>query len=69
VHTHNGNGDLRGAFYLNFSFTIIEIIGGIWTNSIAILSDALHDFGDSLSWACLEVTYRKHGIGASYDRN
>jgi len=49
VHTHNGNGDLRGAFYLNFSFTIIEIIGGIWTNSIAILSDALHDFGDSLS--------------------
>jgi len=49
VHTQNGNGDLRGAFYLNFSFTIIEIIGGIWTNSIAILSDALHDFGDSLS--------------------
>lgn len=49
MHTHNGNGDLRGAFYLNFSFTIIEIIGGIWTNSIAILSDALHDFGDSLS--------------------
>ena len=53
MHTQNGNGDLRGAFYLNFSFTVIEIIGGIWANSIAILSDALHDFGDSLSWACL----------------
>lgn len=25
------------------------MIGGLWTNSIAILSDALHDLGDSLS--------------------
>lgn len=37
------------AFYLNFSFTIVEIIGGILTNSIAIQSDALHDIGDSIS--------------------
>ncbi|MDT8402558.1 MAG: cation diffusion facilitator family transporter [Bacteroidales bacterium] len=39
------------AFFLNLGFTIIEIIGGIYTNSIAILSDALHDFGDSISLA------------------
>ncbi|MFZ7131981.1 MAG: cation diffusion facilitator family transporter, partial [Eubacteriales bacterium] len=37
------------AFFLNLAFTIIEIIGGFWTNSMAILSDALHDLGDSLS--------------------
>ena len=37
------------AFILNFSFSIIELIGGFFTNSIAIMSDALHDFGDSLS--------------------
>lgn len=34
---------------LNIGFTIIEIIGGILTNSVAILSDALHDFGDSIA--------------------
>jgi cobalt-zinc-cadmium efflux system protein len=27
----------------------VEIIGGLLTNSVAILSDAIHDFGDSLS--------------------
>ena len=34
---------------LNIGFTIIEMIGGFWTNSLAILSDALHDFGDSIA--------------------
>ncbi len=34
--------------FLNLAFTVIEIIGGLWTNSLAILADALHDFGDSI---------------------
>jgi len=51
-HGHNhSDGNIGMAFFLNFSFTIIEIIGGILTNSIAIMSDAVHDFGDSLSLA------------------
>lgn len=37
------------AFILNLSFTIFEIIGGIITGSVAILSDAVHDFGDAMS--------------------
>jgi cobalt-zinc-cadmium efflux system protein len=37
------------AFLLNFSFTIIEFIGGWLTNSTAIMADAVHDLGDSLS--------------------
>ena len=37
------------AFILNLLFSIIELIGGIFTNSIAIISDAIHDFGDSIS--------------------
>lgn len=41
--------NIKVAFFLNLGFTIIEIIGGFWTNSIAIISDALHDLGDSLS--------------------
>ena len=40
---------VRFAAFLNFGFTIVEIIGGLWTNSLAILSDALHDFGDSIA--------------------
>ena len=48
-HSQDSTGDLRLAFFLNLSFTIIEIAGGIWTNSLAILSDAIHDLGDSLS--------------------
>ena len=37
------------AFLLNFCFSIINVVGGILTGSFAILSDAVHDFGDSLS--------------------
>ena len=37
------------AFFLNASFAIIEFVGSYYTNSIAIQSDALHDFGDSLA--------------------
>jgi cobalt-zinc-cadmium efflux system protein len=40
---------VRYAAFLNIAFTIVEIIGGFWTNSLAILSDALHDFGDSIA--------------------
>lgn len=37
------------AFLLNVCFTIIEFIGGWLTNSTAIMADAVHDLGDSLS--------------------
>lgn len=48
-HHHHAGGNLKIAFFLNLGFTLIEILGGLWTNSIAILSDAVHDLGDSLS--------------------
>lgn len=49
-HKHNDSStNLLIAFLINFVFTIIEIIGGLYTNSIAILSDAVHDLGDSIS--------------------
>ncbi len=40
---------LKVAFALNFFFTIIEFIGGAITNSMAILSDAVHDLGDTVA--------------------
>lgn len=53
-HNHDGSKNIRTAIFLNVCFTVIELIGGLLTNSLAILSDALHDFGDtivlSLSW-------------------
>ncbi len=37
------------AFILNLLFAIVELIGGFVTNSISIVSDSVHDFGDALS--------------------
>ncbi|MBE6535833.1 MAG: cation transporter [Ruminococcaceae bacterium] len=37
------------AFILNLSFSIFEIIGGFFTGSVAIISDAVHDIGDAMS--------------------
>jgi len=49
-HQHNSSGqNLKIAFFLNLGFTILEIIGGFYVNSVAIMSDAVHDLGDSLS--------------------
>jgi cobalt-zinc-cadmium efflux system protein len=51
-HHHNeAEGNIRFAFLLNLLFAVIEIAGGFITNSVAILSDAVHDLGDSLSLA------------------
>lgn len=46
---HNTTKNIRTAFFLNLAFTIIELVGGVLTNSLAIMSDALHDLGDSLT--------------------
>ena len=37
------------AFILNLAFSIFEFIGGIFTGSVAIISDAVHDIGDATS--------------------
>lgn len=37
------------AFLLNLFFAIFEFIGGNFTGSVAIVSDAIHDLGDALS--------------------
>ena len=37
------------AFILNLAFSVFEFIGGIFTGSVAIVSDAVHDMGDAAS--------------------
>lgn len=48
-HNHRSQSNITVAFLLNLSFTIIEFIGGALTNSLAIVSDAVHDLGDTIS--------------------
>lgn len=40
---------ILAAFILNLSFSLFELIGGIFTGSVAVVSDAVHDFGDAVS--------------------
>lgn len=69
-HHHHGTKNLKVAFYLNLSFTIVEFIGGLLTGSLAILSDALHDLGDSfsigLSWYFQNLSQRKQDKNFTY---
>lgn len=48
-HSHDKNERIGWTFFLNITFTIIEFIGGWLTNSTAIMADAVHDLGDSIS--------------------
>jgi cobalt-zinc-cadmium efflux system protein len=48
-HHHQSGKNLQLAFFLNLGFTILEFFGGLYVNSVAIISDAIHDLGDSLS--------------------
>ncbi len=66
-HHHHSTKNIRLAFFLNVGFTILEIIGGLLTNSVAILSDALHDLGDSLSLGVSWYLEKKSKKGATSD--
>ncbi|MEO9484406.1 MAG: cation diffusion facilitator family transporter [Ekhidna sp.] len=69
-HHDHSEGNIKVAFFLNLSFAIIELIGGLWTNSVAILSDSLHDLGDSLtlgvSWYFAKVAKKGRNQSFSY---
>lgn len=61
-HTFGENdkpGNIVVAFWLNTAFALLEIAGGFYTNSVAILSDAVHDLGDSLSLGLAYYFHKK----------
>jgi cobalt-zinc-cadmium efflux system protein len=79
MHSHNHNHGSGGsdastrigwAFFLNVVFTIIEFIGGWLTNSTAIMADAVHDLGDSLSigtaWGLNKLSHKEANNTFSY---
>jgi cobalt-zinc-cadmium efflux system protein len=67
---HAGEKNIRLAFFLNLAFTIAEFAGGLYTNSLAITADALHDLGDSfslgLAWFFERISGRKPTAIYSY---
>lgn len=69
-HPQSGEHGLRVAFLLNLTFTVLEIIGGLWTNSVAIQSDAVHDAGDcltlGLAWALQRWSAREPDARFTY---
>ena len=70
-HVHPaGARALRGAFFINLTFTLVEVAGGWWTDSIAVLTDALHDAGDCLvlgtAWYLQRVAMRGRDAQYSY---
>ena len=50
-HHKKASDNLAFVFLLNLTFNIIVIIGGLATNSMAILADCIHDMSDTLSMA------------------
>ncbi|MBC7533998.1 MAG: cation transporter [Oligoflexus sp.] len=68
-HSHQSNENvlkrIRFAFILNFVFAIVEIIGGLFTGSFAIVADAIHDLGDSFSLALALHLQKKSQGGPS----
>ena len=67
---HGREKRVRFAAFLNVAFTVLELAGGLWINSLAILSDALHDFGDSVallaSWLFERGAKRSHDTSRTF---
>ena len=58
-HAPTSAARILTAFLLNLLFAALELFGGIFTGSVAILSDALHDLGDAAGIGCSYLLERK----------
>ncbi len=65
LHVHPVVKNMRVALFLNLAFTIIEFIGGFLTNSVAVLSDAVHDLGDSIAIIAAIILEKQSSGGRS----
>jgi cobalt-zinc-cadmium efflux system protein len=48
-HRHANTRALRLALFITFGFALVELAGGWWSGSLALLSDAGHMFTDALA--------------------
>jgi cobalt-zinc-cadmium efflux system protein len=72
-HKHNHSHQVQGknllfSIVLNVVITIAQVIGGIISGSLALLSDALHNFSDVLSLVFSYVAHKLSRRKASLDQ-
>lgn len=60
-HAHAAGGRLRLVLVLNLAITLVEVVGGILSGSLALLSDAAHNLGDALSAATSYIAMKIAG--------
>jgi cobalt-zinc-cadmium efflux system protein len=73
-HVHDHAHDAGRAFAIgvavNVTFVVIELIAGVVGRSVALLSDAAHNFGDVigllLAWGALQLAQRKPSLRRTY---
>ncbi|WP_338376135.1 cation diffusion facilitator family transporter [uncultured Flavobacterium sp.] len=71
--SHNHNHQVQGknllySILLNVIITVAQVIGGIISGSLALLSDALHNFSDVLSLVFSYVAHKLSRRKASYEQ-
>ncbi len=72
-HHHHHSNDAKGrnlviSILLNIIITASQVVGGLWSGSLALLSDALHNFSDVLSLIVSYVAVRLSKNKASYGK-
>jgi cobalt-zinc-cadmium efflux system protein len=72
-HNHNHNHQVQGknllfSIILNVVITIAQVIGGIISGSLALISDALHNFSDVLSLVFSFVAHKLSKRKASFNQ-
>jgi cobalt-zinc-cadmium efflux system protein len=62
-HLHGAERRLSAAVVLNLVITIAQLIGGVISGSLALISDALHNLSDTVSlatsWGAMKIAKRK----------
>ena len=78
THTHSHFGDLAHqttkrlalSLVLTLAFVVVETLAGIFSNSLALLTDAAHNFTDvialGLSWYALRISSQPAHAGKTY---
>lgn len=72
-HAHGPGSAIKNigwALAINLSFSLIELAVGLWIGSMAVLANAVHDFGDSLSlsfaWYLEKLSTRKSDVNFNF---
>jgi cobalt-zinc-cadmium efflux system protein len=66
-HNHSHDGTVRRinlAFWINTIFALVELVGGFYTNSFAVISNSMHDFSDSISLVLALFLEKKSKTGS-----